>query len=275
PANMLAAGVSYPAGSTKRNASGAAYYSQIDATPVMGTTGACGSSCAWRAPFVDIIAIYHSWFTTETGCHVYDWYPLDGRIWAARVAGKRISLGINALGNGAPTATANHWIFDSTPCTNSGQVDNVAERWNQSGYGPTRYSTFFVADPRDANYQHAADDMMGALTTRYVAISGPGEPIVSMHPLGCGGLGTIECTYYNQAENNNLNGSGNFQYYYANGNGGVDTANYYGTTTHEDFGSLNKTPGPMTVASMAAAQAHFEATLHSDFPGVQIINATV
>src|SRR6185437_6217647 len=47
PENMLAAGVSYPAGSTKRNASGAAYYSQIDATPVMGTTGACGSSCAW------------------------------------------------------------------------------------------------------------------------------------------------------------------------------------------------------------------------------------
>lgn len=271
PTNVI-----YPAGSTKNNASGLAYYSQIDATPVMGTAGVgCGTGCAWQAPFVDTIAIYQSWFTTETACDVFDWYILDGRINAARVAGKRISLGINALGNGAPTASTKNWIFGSSACTNSGQVDNVAEEWNQSGYGPAKCTMVYIADPRDANYQHAANDAMDKISGRYGSISGPGKPIVSVHPLGYAGLGTIEESYYNSAENASLNSGACNQTYYANGNAGVDTANFYGTTTHEDFGSLNHSPGVMTVASMAAAVATFEAKAVADWPNVQIINATV
>lgn len=260
----------YPRGSTKVNASGLAYYNQVDLAPIAGAT-------AWQSPLVDIIAISRSWFAIETACDTFDWDSLDNAILEARLFGKRVSIVINPLGTTPPQSGSHNWIFGSSTCTNSAQVDNVAEEWNQTiTGGPAKCTLFYVSDPRDANWQAAVDRFIGQFATRYSGLFGKGQPIVSMKTPGYAGLGTVEQSYYNSAENASLNSGACNQTYYANGNAGVDTANFYGTTTHEDFGSLNKTPGAMTTASMAAVVAHFDATILADVSApIQIIHPQV
>jgi hypothetical protein len=247
----------YPSGAPRRNASGIAYFSQIDTFPVPGVT-------AWQAPAIDIIAIYRSWLGIETSCDVFDWDHFDNDILQARIWGKRVSVGINALGTTPPTASS--WIYASGLCTNSGIVENVAEYWAQS-FGPAKCTQVDIPDPRDTNYQHATDDFMSKLAARYGALSGPGQPIVSVKPLGFAGLGTIEYTYWNQNEGASINSGACTQVDYANGTNALNNAN----GAAHDWAHL---ASPYTTASAGSAISHFEATAIADFPNVEIINTT-